>query len=193
MYEATALLLIDLQNDFCPGGALAVPHGDAVIAPLNRVAARFAAAGRPIFASRDWHPEKTRHFAKFGGVWPVHCVQGTSGARLHPDLELPPEALILSKGRDPEVDDYSAFSAQDFAGTPLAELLREQGITTLLIGGLATDYCVRATVLDALTAGFAVTVIEDGIAGVDLQAGDSERAREEMLSAGASFRSSNLI
>jgi len=193
MLKDAALLLVDVQNDFCPGGALAVPEGDRVIPPLNRAAARFAALGRPVYASRDWHPERTRHFAKFGGEWPAHCVQGTSGAMLHPDLNLPPTAIILSKGRDPEVDDYSAFAAMDFSGTTLAELLQQQGVKQLFVGGLATDYCVRATVLDGLAAGFEVVVIEDGIAGVDLQPGDSDRAREEMLSAGAGFRSSELI
>lgn len=193
MLNDAALLLVDIQNDFCPGGALPVPGGNAVVTPLNRLAAQFAAAGRPVYASRDWHPEKTRHFARFGGAWPVHCVQGTPGAHFHPELVLPTTAIILSKGRDPEIDDYSAFSAQDFTGARLGQLLRDHGIKHLYVGGLATDYCVRASVLDALAAGFAVTVISDGIAGVEVQPGDTVRACDEMRTAGAQFLTSDQI
>lgn len=187
MPEARALLLVDLQNDFCPGGALPVPHGDAVIPPLNRLAARLAAQGSPVYASRDWHPAETRHFAAFGGLWPVHCVQGTRGAAFHPDLVLPTGTVILSKGEDPERDDYSAIVARDAAGQTLADRLRRDGVSELLVGGLATDYCVRASVLDALALGVVVTVISDGIAGVDLKPGDSVHACAEMASAGARF------
>jgi nicotinamidase/pyrazinamidase len=193
MSETSALLLVDVQNDFCPGGALAVPGGDAVVAPLNTLAARFAANGRPVYASRDWHPARTSHFAAFGGVWPVHCVQNTAGAAFHPDLQLPPASVILTKGDDPSRDDYSACSARDTAGTPLNVLLRRAGITQLYVGGLATDYCVKATVLDLCAAGFAVTVLADAIAGVELQAGDSANAITAMVAAGARLAASTEV
>lgn len=193
MRTDSALLLIDVQNDFCPGGALAVPGGDAVVAPLNALAARFAASGRPVYASRDWHPPQTSHFAAFGGVWPVHCVQGTPGAAFHPQLQLPPGTTILTKGDDPSRDDYSAFSARDPSGIPLSELLPRAGITQLYVGGLATDYCVKATVLDLRTAGFAVTVLTDAIAGVELQPSDSANAIAAMVAAGARFIRSEVF
>jgi len=180
-----ALVLVDVQNDFCPGGTLAVADGDKVVPPLTLAAERFAAAGRPVFASRDWHPPRTSHFADYGGPWPVHCVQETSGAAFHPDLVLPAAVQILSKGDDPERDDYSAATAHDAAGVTLVELLRDCGVREVCVGGLATDYCVKATVLDLLAAGFAVTLLADAIAGVDLQPGDSERALVEMQTAGA--------
>lgn len=185
MNSKTALVLVDVQNDFCPGGALAVPGGDAVVEPLNRAAAAFAAAGWPIVATRDWHPPHTRHFQPFGGPWPVHCVQGSEGAAFHPALHLPAETLLLYKGIDEQRDGYSAFDGLTEAGTTLAQLVAEKGIDHLCIGGLATDYCVRTTVLDALAHGLTVTVLTDAIAGVDLQPGDSERALAEMRSAGA--------
>ena len=193
MRTDSALLLVDVQNDFCPGGALAVPGGDAVVAPLSALAARFAANGRPIYASRDWHPPQTSHFAAFGGVWPVHCVQGTTGAAFHPALQLPPVTVILTKGDDPSRDDYSAFSARDAAGTPLRELLQRAGISELYVGGLATDYCVKATVLDLRGAGFAVTVLSDPIAGVELQPGDSAQAIKAMVAAGAHLAASKEL
>jgi nicotinamidase/pyrazinamidase len=193
MPASSALLLIDVQNDFCPGGALAVPRGDRVLAPLNRVAARFAALRRPIFASRDWHPAKSKHFADFGGLWPVHCVQGTTGAEFHPDLQLPPGTVILSKGDDPKRDDYSAVTAHDPAGTSLVTLLREAAVTRVCVGGLATDYCVKATVLDLRSAGFAVTLLVNAIAGVELTPGDSDAALNAMRAAGARFSHSEEI
>lgn len=193
MPASSALLLIDVQNDFCTGGALAVPRGDRVLAPLNRVAARFAALRRPIFASRDWHPAKSKHFADFGGLWPVHCVQGTPGAEFHPDLQLPPGTVILSKGDDPKRDDYSAFTARDPSGTPLGTLLKEAGVTRVCVGGLATDYCVKATVLDLRSAGFAVTLLVNAIAGVERAPGDSDAALNVMRAAGARFSHSEEI
>lgn len=185
MNNTTALILVDVQNDFCPGGALAVPSGDAVVEPLNRAAAAFAASGLPIIATRDWHPPQTRHFQPFGGPWPVHCVQESEGAAFHPDLQLPAETLLLYKGIDEQRDGYSAFDGVTEAGTIFAALIREHGISHLCIGGLATDYCVRTTVLDALAHGLTVTVLTDAIAGVDLQPGDSERALAAMRTAGA--------
>jgi nicotinamidase/pyrazinamidase len=182
----SALLLVDVQNDFCPGGALAVPEGDAVVPALNEWTRAFVAAGRPVFASRDWHPAESAHFVAGGGPWPPHCVQETEGAAFHPDLELPPQAVVVSKGSDPaELGGYSAFEGTDSQGQTLAERLQEAGVRHLYVGGLATDYCVRASVLDALKAGLDVTVIGEGIRGVDVQPGDSERAVAEMQAAGA--------
>ncbi len=182
-----ALLIVDVQNDFCPNGALPVPQGDRVVAPLSRAAERFALEGLPVLASRDWHPTVTKHFQPYGGSWPVHCVQGSEGAAFHPGLRLPPETVVISKGIDPELDGYSAFEAVTDNGTPLAELLAGLGVRRLYVGGLATDYCVRSSVLDALRLGFEVTVLTDGIAGVEVNPGDSERALEEMERAGARF------
>lgn len=185
MKEKMALIIIDVQNDFCPGGALPVPNGDLVVAPLNRAAERFASHGLTVFASRDWHPMETEHFQEYGGPWPVHCVQGTHGAAFHPDLRLPENAIILSKGIDRYADGYSAFEGISWTGLPFAELLRSKDVRHLCVGGLATDYCVRATVLDAIKRGLEVTVLADGVAGVDIIPGDSQRALEEMQQAGA--------
>lgn len=181
----TALLIVDVQNDFCPGGALPVPEGDQVVPVLNRAIERFQQAGAPIIASRDWHPERSTHFAAYGGKWPVHCVRHTEGAAFHPDLRLPKDAIVVSKGTGEDEDGYSAFEAHTDDGTPLETLLRERGIRRLVVGGLATDYCVRASVLGALERGFEVLVLRDAIRGVDVQPGDSERALAEMQQKGA--------
>ena len=185
MHERAALLIVDLQNDFCPGGALQITDGDRVVEPINRAAQLFAAAGLPVLASRDWHPPDTRHFRAFGGVWPVHCVQGTSGAAFHPALRLPEGTVVLSKGIDPELDGYSAFEGVTVDGRMLAELLRELQVRKLYISGLATDYCVLCTTREALRSGFEVTVLTDAVAGVDLIAGASADAIEDMEKAGA--------
>jgi nicotinamidase/pyrazinamidase len=180
-----ALLVVDVQNDFCPGGALSVSDGDRVVAPLNRAVACFTATGLPVFATRDWHPAVTVHFQEYGGLWPLHCVQGSAGAAFHPDLRLPESAIVLSKGTDPRLDGYSAFEGVAHSGASLADLLAIFDVEHLCIGGLATDYCVRTTALDALKRGIAVTVLTDGVAGVDVHPGDSQRALEEMQQAGA--------
>ena len=180
-----ALIIVDVQNDFCPGGALAVPEGDAVVAVLNAYARRFAAAGLPVLASRDWHPEQTSHFAGGGGRWPPHCVRDSAGAAFHPALQLPTGAVVVSKGTGATEDAYSAFQARDAAGRPLPELLRQAGARRAYVGGLATDYCVKATVLDALAAGFAATLLIDGSRGVNVRPGDAEAAIEAMVRAGA--------
>jgi nicotinamidase/pyrazinamidase len=182
-----ALVIVDVQNDFCPGGSLAVPEGDQVVPVLNRYARRFAEAGAPIFASRDWHPEKTTHFQAYGGVWPPHCVQGTRGAEFHPDLALPDGTIAVSKGMDPNADAYSCFQADDPNGMPFAAALGENGAQRLFVGGLATDYCVKATVLDAAREGFQVVVLEDAIRAVNVNPGDGEKAIAEMEAAGAAF------
>ncbi|HZQ99441.1 MAG TPA: bifunctional nicotinamidase/pyrazinamidase [Chloroflexota bacterium] len=180
-----ALVLVDVQNDFCPGGALPVPEGDKVVPALNREIERFERARRPVIASRDWHPEQTTHFQSGGGPWPPHCVANQPGAAFHPDLRLPATATVVSKGTGPTEDAYSAFQARDASGRPLDQILRDTGTRRLVVGGLATDYCVRATVLDALRAGYQVEVLRDGVRGVDVRPGDSERAIEEMTAAGA--------
>lgn len=179
-----ALVIVDVQNDFCPGGALAVPEGDRVVPVLNRCAARFAAKGAPVFASRDWHPGRTRHFKAQGGAWPPHCVQGTPGAEFHPDLRLPEGTAVVSKGMDPGEDAYSCFQGETETGLAFAVALGEQGVGRLFIGGLATDYCVKATALDALKDGFEVVVLEDAVRAVDLQPGDGARALGEVQQAG---------
>ncbi|HEX2228575.1 MAG TPA: bifunctional nicotinamidase/pyrazinamidase [Candidatus Binatia bacterium] len=185
-----ALIIVDVQNDFCPGGALGVADGDRVIFPINRLSAEFERAGLPIIVTRDWHPERTTHFNTQGGPWPPHCVQGTWGAEFHPDLAFRRNAVIVSKGVEADSDSYSAFDAVDANGTPLARLLRNRGVNRLLIGGLATDYCVKQTALDALRHGFEVMVLEDAVRGVDLRPGDSQRALDETKRAGAELRSS---
>ena len=180
-----ALLVVDVQNDFCPSGALAVPGGDRVVPVLNKYIGIFRKAGLPVYFTRDWHPPVTVHFKAYGGVWPPHCVQGTPGAEFHQDLEIPPGAVIMSKGDDPGQDSYSAFSGHDEKGRSLAEVLRADGVSHFYIGGLATDYCVKETSLDAFREGFEVTVLTDAVRGVDLSPGDSDRALEEVKSRGA--------
>ena len=174
-----ALLIIDVQNDFCPGGALGVERGDEVVAPLNRLAREFLERGDVVVKTRDWHPEVTKHFATYGGTWPVHCVQGTRGAEFHSDLVDDPRMIVISKGLGDE-DSYSAFDS-----TGLAELLRKRGVEEVWVGGLATDYCVKNTVLDAVREGFRVKVIADAVRAVNLQPGDDERALAEMREQGA--------
>jgi nicotinamidase/pyrazinamidase len=185
MQQNDALIIVDLQNDFCPGGSLPVANGDAVVPVLNRYIEQFTAAGFPVIATRDWHPAKTSHFREYGGLWPPHCVQGTAGASFHADLRLSDNVIIVSKGAAADADDYSAFQAVSSDGVALADLLRGRGVARLFVGGLATDYCVKQTVLDALRLGFKVVLIEDGIRGVDLKPGDSRQAVEEMVRAGA--------
>ena len=180
------LLLVDPQNDFCPDGSLAVADGDAVMPVLNDWAAAAASADVPIFVSRDWHPATTTHFKEYGGIWPPHCVMGTQGAEFHPDLHMPTDITIVSKGMGEAEDAYSAFQARDEGGTLLAQLLGQLGIKQLYIGGLATDYCVKSSTLDALSAGFRVTLIADAIRAVNLHPTDGDQALAEMRAAGAS-------
>ncbi len=174
-----ALIVVDVQNDFCPGGALAVAHGDEVVGPLNTLMKEFLQRGEPVFKSRDWHPEKTRHFAAYGGTWPVHCVQNTKGAEFHPELMDDMHIRVVSKGLGDE-DSYSAFD-----GTDLALQLRRLGVEEVWVGGLATDYCVKNTVLDAVKEGFQVKALKNAMRPVEVNAGDGQRAIEEMQAAGA--------
>lgn len=185
--ERAALLIVDVQNDFCPGGALAVRDGDQVVPAINREIARFRAAGRPIVASRDWHPAETTHFAP-GGAWPPHCLAGRPGAAFHPELELPPDAVVVSKGTGATEDAYSAFEARADDGRTLDEVLRANRVESLYVGGLATDYCVRASALDALGKGYRVTLLQDAVRAVDVNPGDGQRALDELRAAGAIMR-----
>ncbi|HEU4713112.1 MAG TPA: nicotinamidase [Pyrinomonadaceae bacterium] len=174
-----ALIVVDVQNDFCPGGSLAVAHGDEVVEPLNRLMGEFLERGDPVFKSRDWHPPTTKHFKANGGTWPVHCVQNTHGAKFHPQLKDDPRIHVISKGLS-DTDCYSAFDE-----TNLAAQLRDEGVNEILVGGLATDYCVKATVLAGLQHGFKVKALKDAMRPVDMNPGDGERAIEEMRAAGA--------
>lgn len=175
-----ALLLVDVQNDFCPGGALPVPAGDEVVGVLNRWIEAATQAGIPVFASQDWHPPGHVSFAEQGGPWPAHCVQGTRGAEFHPELRLPADTVIVRKGNDREKDSYSAFD-----GTALSSNMAKLGVKRVWHGGLALDYCVRASALDALAEGFDTHVIVHGTRAVNVRPGDGEAALEEMRRAGA--------
>lgn len=183
--KKSALVVIDVQNDFCPGGALPVKEGGMVVPALNRYIERFKAAGLSVYATRDWHPEKTIHFSEYGGKWPAHCVHWTAGAQFHPGLELPEDAVIITKGEGPDDNGYSAFEGNDAGGRPFSDALNDGRINHLYVGGLATDYCVRHTVLDALKQGIGVTVLLDAVKGVDVKQGDSRRAIDEMIENGA--------
>lgn len=178
-----ALVIVDFQNDFTPGGALAVREGDRIAERVNELAAdpRFEL----VVATRDWHPADHGSFEERGGPWPPHCVQGTEGAELHPALDRARVDVIVDKGTHPDTEGYSAFDETD-----LEQLLRERGIDRVTVVGLATDYCVKNTALDALRHRFDVTVDGEGVRGVDVQEGDSERALEELRSAGATVEPS---
>ena len=191
MEPNAALILVDVQNDFCPGGALAVKDGDQVVPVLNRYIKKFAEAGLPIVATRDWHPENTRHFVSGGGIWPRHCVQGTEGANFHCQLAIDSHVIVVSTGESPDADGYSGFDAVTRDKTRLGDFLHARGIRRLYVGGLATDYCVKHTVLDGLKAGFEVVILEGAIRGVNLQPDDSKHAMEEMLRAGAEMEAEN--
>lgn len=175
-----ALLIVDMQNDFLPGGSLAVPRGDEVAAVLNRYIKSFASRNLPVYATRDWHPERHCSFRAQGGIWPPHCVAGTPGAEFAAALQLPPSAVIISKATTAEQDAYSGFE-----GTNLDQQLHAANIHRLFIGGLATDYCVLGTVRDALKLGYRVLLLVDAIRAVDVRPGDGLRAEQEMLGLGA--------
>ena len=189
--------MVDVQNDFAdPAGGLSVRGGDTIVPTVNGEVALARASGALVVATQDWHPESTPHFAKDGGIWPVHCVAGTWGAELHPALELPDDAPRIRKGANGE-DGYSGFTMRDpttgdTIPTPLEALLREAGVTDVVVVGLATDYCVKATALDAARLGFATTVLRECVAAVDLEAGDGERALEELTAAGILLHSTRM-
>jgi len=175
-----ALIVVDVQNDFLPGGALAVPGGSVVIEPLNAYIRQFARLRLPVFATRDWHPREHCSFRERGGRWPAHCVADSHGAKFPPALQLPPDVRVISKATQPESDAYSGFQ-----GTDLARQLADLGCKRVFIGGLATEYCVRSTVLDARAAGLEVVVLADAIRALDAQSGDGEHALAEMNASGA--------
>jgi len=178
--QKKALIMVDVQNDFCPGGSLAVAHGDEVVAPINKLIREFLDRAEPVYKTRDWHPARTKHFAAYGGVWPIHCVQNTRGAEFHADLLEDPRINIISKGIDESADGYSAFD-----GTNLGGLLREEGVEEIWVGGLATDYCVKETVLDGVRQGFKVKALADSMRAVNLKADDGAKAVAQMRAAGA--------
>jgi nicotinamidase/pyrazinamidase len=177
-----ALLIVDVQNDFCPGGTLAVPEGDRVVPVINHLMDRF----QVVVASKDWHPEKTIHFEK----WPVHCVQHTNGAAFHPQLEDKKIHEVFLKGTEGADDGYSAFEATN---KNLEDYLHQHNVDEVFVCGLATDYCVLASALDAHKKGFTVFVIEDAVRGVEVTKGDVERAIEEMKHNGIVFISSDQV
>lgn len=181
---ADALIVVDVQNDFCPGGTLAVPEGDRVVPVLNEYMERATRAGVRVYASRDWHPAATAHFASGGGPWPAHCVQGTAGAAFHPDLRLPASAAIVTKGTGATDDGYSAFEGRLADGRALADDLRAHGVTTVFVGGLATDYCVLQTALSARREAFDTVWLSDASRPVELRPGDGQRAVAAMTAAG---------
>ncbi len=183
----SALLVVDMQNDFLPGGSLGVPGGEATIPVINAYIELFRQAGRPILASRDWHPKETVHFQSGGGLWPPHCIQNTWGAEFAPGLTLPEDVVVMSKGMDPQADGYSAFMAQDEQGRSLATWLQSHGIQHLYVAGLALDYCVRASSMDAIKLGLGVTVLIDGTRAVNRNLHDAEETIEELVRAGGTI------
>lgn len=176
---ADALLVVDVQNDFLPGGALGIRGGDAIVGPINRLLAPWRARGLPVFLSRDWHPDGHCSFAAQGGPWPVHCVAGTRGAEFAAPLSIAADDVVISKATHVDKDAYSALD-----GTPLPEALRARGVRRLFIAGLATDYCVRATGHDARAAGLDVVVLKDAVCAVDVRPGDGDRALAELVAEG---------
>jgi len=184
--KTDALLIVDVQGDFLPGGALAVPDGDAVVPSLAALASRFAAEGLPVVASRDWHPADHCSFVEQGGPWPPHCIADSAGATLDPGLDLPADVKIIDKAVTADKDAYSAFE-----GTYLAGWLRERGVERLFVGGLATEYCVLNTAADGLRNGFGVVLIEDAIRAID--DADGQRAIDSLLGQGAKICNSDAI
>jgi len=182
--EQDALIIVDVQKDFCPGGALPVPEGDQVVPVLNNYIKKFTKAGTKIYATRDWHPSDHKSFKRNGGIWPPHCLQGSDGAEFHPDLTLPSEATVISKATEPSMAGYSGFEQ-----TELEKELRKQSVKRIFVGGLATDYCVKSTVIDALRLGFETILLVDATRGVNVKPDDSEKAIEEMVRKGAKIAS----
>lgn len=187
--DNNALLLVDVQNDFCPGGTLAVPEGDRVVETINRVSGLF----RFVVASQDWHPADHVSFKERGGPWPPHCIQGTRGAQFHPALDRSNVQVVVRKGSNPDRDAYSAFDATDKSARSLDEILRSRGVRTLFVAGLATDYCVKASALDGLRNGYEVRVIVDAVKAVDVSPGDGGRALEEITQRGGKVVTSSFL
>ena len=175
-----AMIVVDLQNDFLPGGSLPVPQGDQVLPSINKAIEKIHGKGLPLFFTRDWHPMNHCSFQSQGGLWPPHCIAETDGAAFAPGLKLPPDAVLISKATLPDQDAYSGFQ-----GTDLDRLLRERRIQRLFVGGLATDYCVLNTVKDGLKLGYQVCLLLDAVRAVDVRSGDGEQALKEMKKLGA--------
>jgi nicotinamidase/pyrazinamidase len=178
--KTDALIVTDIQKDFLPGGALPVPEGDEVIPVLNDYINLFTSAKAKVFATRDWHPPNHISFKPFGGPWPIHCLQNSEGAKFHSDLKLPKDVTVISKATDLQREAYSSFD-----GTTLENQLKEIGVTRVFVGGLATDYCVKETVLDGLKAGFNMVLLSDAVRGINVKPDDSKKAVEEMQDEGA--------
>ncbi len=174
-----ALIVVDMQNDFCPGGALAVADGDRIISDINKLVLEFVKEGCPVVFTRDWHPRNHCSFSENGGMWPVHCVADTVGAAFHRELFVPETAVIISKAHRPFPDAYSGFQ-----GTDLEQVLKINGVTEVTVCGLATDYCVKATALDAVEAGFKTAVVKDAVKAVNIAPDDGRKAFEEMKKKG---------
>lgn len=190
MNKETAVIAVDVQNDFCPGGKLPVTEGNLVVAPLNTAFQAARKLGLPVFATRDWHPEKAQHFAGFGGIWPEHCVIDTPGGQFHPDLQIDEKTIVISKGVDGQ-DAYSGFDGKVTASPdqaeinqPLEDVLKARGANRLILGGLATDYCVKATAIAAAELGFETYVIQEAVRAVDINPDDGQKALEEMIDKG---------
>jgi len=175
----SALIIVDVQRDFCLGGNLPVPCGDEIVYILNKYIQKFVEARAQIYATRDWHPSDHISFKSENGVWPPHCIQNTEGAEFHKDLILPESSIVISKATDSLKEAYSGFDE-----TGLEEDLKQRNIRRVFIGGLATDYCVKSTVLDALKLGFETILLKDAIRGVNVGSDDSERAIKEMIAKG---------
>jgi len=188
VHRGDALLIVDVQNDFLPGGALAIPHGDHVVGVLNGYLELFASRKLPVFATRDWHPADHCSFLQQRGPWPAHCIAGSLGADFADELQLPENVTVISKATDPTADAYSGFD-----GTDLERRLREAGIQRLFIGGLATEFCVQATVENALRRGFAVILLIDAICAINVQSGGGDKAIRRMVEQGAVPRRSTEI
>ena len=188
-FPDSALVLVDIQNDFCPGGALAVAEGDETVSVANRLMPHFPL----IISTQDWHPINHVSFRERGGPWPPHCVQGTEGAALHPDLNKTPISHYFFKASSVDNDAYSEFEGADDTGHSLDEVLRSNGVKRLYVAGLATDYCVRATVLDGVSRGYEVYVCTDGVRAVNVDPMDGEKALNEMSRAGAHLITSDEI
>jgi nicotinamidase/pyrazinamidase len=189
MRPTDGLIVVDIQRDFCPGGALPVPQGDTIIDVVNRIIQVAEQSQSTIVYTRDWHPENHLSFKEFGGIWPPHCVQWTPGAEFHPSLYLSEKGIIVSKGTHPEFEAYSGFQ-----GTQLHEILQSRKINRLFIVGLATDYCVKETALDALRYKYETYVVEDAVRGVNVHPEDSEKALQTIMENGGKIiRSEELL
>ena len=188
-FQDSALILVDIQNDFCPNGALAVTEGDFVVPIVNQLISRFPL----VISTQDWHPANHISFKAQGGPWPPHCVQGTTGAELHPDLKTDTIALYFRKASSPDKDDYSEFAGKDEQGRSLDEVLKGYGVKKIYVVGLATDYCVLETVLDGLKYGYEVYAVTDAMRAVNVNPDDGEKALYKMVSNGAHLVTSEVI